>query len=82
MCYKVENVDNYGFVVAPEVVIEYTEDLQELMFDDDIPEVMFDYFYNLGWGPEFDLDYESTDFQLTLDEIDVVNAFLDNYMSD
>ena len=81
MCDKVENVDNYGIVVSPEVVIEYTEDLQELMFNE-VPEVMFDYFYNLGWGPESDLDYESTDFQMQLDEIDDVNAFLDNYSSD
>lgn len=84
MCYKVEiieNIDDFGVVVAPEVVIEYAEDLHEPMIEeeDEIPEAIFEYFYNLPWGPQSNLDY---DFEMSLSQVDEVNAFLDSYLSD
>ena len=84
MCYKIENIDYLGFVVSAEVIVDYAEDLEERIIDDEIPDSLFEHFYNLprGEGAESELDSEFTDFEMDLSLADEVNAFLDNYSSD
>ena len=82
MCYKIENIDDLGFVVSAEAVVDYTDELEEPIIDDEIPDALFEYFYNLPAGSDSELDSEFTDFEMDLSLADEVNAFLDNYSSD
>ena len=81
MCYKKDNIDDFGFIVSAGVVVDYAEDLEFIM-EDEIPDALFEYFYGLPGGPESELDSEFTDFDMDLSLADQVNAFLDNYSSD